>query len=48
MKIKNILLIEARRWGVPAMSFIADKCPNLNIYVVDIDIEKINYLNNNH
>lgn len=33
MKIKKILLIEARHVGVPAMSFIADKCPNLNIYM---------------
>ncbi len=46
MKIKNICCIGAGYVGGPTMTVIADKCPKLNIYVVDIDIEKINAWNN--
>ena len=45
MKIRNICCIGAGYVGGPTMSVIADKCPDLNIYVVDIDIEKINLWN---
>ena len=47
MKIKNICCIGAGYVGGPTMSVIADKCPNLTIYVVDIDIEKIKSWNSN-
>ena len=41
MEIKNICCIGAGYVGGPTMTVIADKCPNLEIQVVDIDKEKI-------
>ena len=32
--------------GGPTMAVIADKCPNLNVTVVDINQERINQWNN--
>ncbi len=40
-KIKKICCIGAGYVGGPTMAVIADKCPNLEIQVVDIDEEKI-------
>ena len=44
-KIKNICCIGAGYVGGPTMSVIANKCPDININVVDIDQEKINLWN---
>ena len=41
MKIKNICCIGAGYVGGPTMSIIAQKNPNINIYVVDINPDKI-------
>ena len=46
-KIKNICCIGAGYVGAPTMSVIANKCPHLNINVVDTDEEKINLWNTN-
>ena len=46
MKISNICCIGAGYVGGPTMSVIADKCNNIDVYVVDIDKEKINSWNN--
>ena len=43
--LKNICCIGAGYVGGPTMAVIADKCPNLNIYVVDINKEKIEQWN---
>ena len=41
MKIKNICCIGAGYVGGPTMAVIADKCPHLQINVVDINLERI-------
>tara|TARA_B100001057_G_scaffold499798_1_gene611851 strand:- start:16483 stop:17838 length:1356 start_codon:yes stop_codon:yes gene_type:complete len=41
MKIKNIACIGAGYVGGPTMAVIALKCPEINVTVVDIDINKI-------
>ena len=45
MKIKNICCIGAGYVGGPTMSVIADKCPNIQIEVVDLDIKRIQQWN---
>ncbi len=44
-KIKNICCIGAGYVGGPTMAVLADKCPFLNIYVVDLNQEKIQQWN---
>ena len=44
--LKNICCIGAGYVGGPTMAVIADKCPNLNIYVVDINKNKIDQITN--
>ncbi len=46
MKIKNICCIGAGYVGGPTMAVIADKCPNIQINVVDINEQRINDWNN--
>ena len=46
--IKNICCIGAGYVGGPTMSVIADKCPHLNINVVDINEQRINAWNSNN
>ena len=41
MKIKNICCIGAGYVGGPTMSVLADKCPNIQIEVVDLDMKRI-------
>ena len=41
IKVNNICCIGAGYVGGPTMAVIADKCPNININVVDIDEERI-------
>ena len=41
MKIKNICCIGAGYVGGPTMAVIADKCPNIEINIVDINKERI-------
>ena len=43
--LKNICCIGAGYVGGPTMAVIANKCPNLNIYVVDINKERIEQWN---
>ena len=45
-KIKNICCIGAGYVGGPTMAVIADKCPHLNIYVVDVNEKRISDWNN--
>ena len=45
-KVSNICCIGAGYVGGPTMAVIADKCPHLNVYVVDINKEKIDNWNN--
>ena len=45
MKIKNICCIGAGYVGGPTMSVIADKCPDLNVNVVDIKSDRITLWN---
>ena len=40
-EIKNICCIGAGYVGGPTMAVIADKCPNLNVEVVDLNEERI-------
>jgi len=47
-KIKKICCIGAGYVGGPTMAVIADKCPNLEINVVDINKERIECWNNNN
>ena len=42
---KNICCIGAGYVGGPTMAVIADKCPDINVYVVDINIKKIELWN---
>ena len=46
--IKNICCIGAGYVGGPTMCVIADKCPNLNINVVDINEQRIKAWNSNN
>ena len=46
MKIKNICCIGAGYVGGPTMTVIADKCPNIQIEVVDLNEERIKNWNN--
>ena len=46
MLIKNICCIGAGYVGGPTMAVIADKCPHIQINVVDINDERINAWNN--
>ena len=46
MKIKNICCIGAGYVGGPTMAVIADKCPDIAIEVVDLNLERINNWNN--
>ncbi len=45
-KIKNICCIGAGYVGGPTMAVIADKCPNINVEVIDINKERIDDWNN--
>ena len=47
MKIKNICCIGAGYVGGPTMAVFADKCPNIQVEVVDLNEEKIINWNNN-
>ena len=40
-EIKNICCIGAGYVGGPTMAVIADKCPHLNVEVVDLNEERI-------
>ncbi len=44
--IRNICCLGAGYVGGPTMAVIADKCPNLNVTVLDINQERINQWNN--
>ena len=46
MEIKNICCIGAGYVGGPTMAVFADKCPNIQIEVVDLNKERINKWNN--
>ncbi len=46
LKIKNICCIGAGYVGGPTMAVIALKCPNIQVNVVDLDLEKIKNWNN--
>ena len=46
MEIKNICCIGAGYVGGPTMAVIADKCPNLQIEVVDLNEDRIKNWNN--
>ena len=41
MKIKNICCIGAGYVGGPTMAVIADKCPDIQIHVVDLNEDRI-------
>ena len=41
-KIKNICCIGAGYVGGPTMTVIADKCPEINVEVVDLNKQRIN------
>ena len=41
MQIRNICCIGAGYVGGPTMAVIADKCPNIQVNVVDINEERI-------
>ena len=45
-KVKNICCIGAGYVGGPTMAVIAKYCPDINVYVVDIDKQKISNWNN--
>ena len=45
IKIKNICCIGAGYVGGPTMAIIADKCPDINVEVVDLNKERINKWN---
>ena len=47
MKIKKICCIGAGYVGGPTMAVFADKCPHIQIDVVDLNVEKIKNWNNN-
>ena len=43
--IKNICCIGAGYVGGPTMSVLADKCPEIQVNVVDLNVERINAWN---
>ena len=45
--IKNICCIGAGYVGGPTMAVIANKCPNIQVEVVDINLERIKNWNSN-
>ena len=45
IKIKNICCIWSRIRGGPTMAVIADKCPDINVNVVDTNKERIDLWN---
>ena len=45
MKIKNICCIGAGYVGGPTMAVIADKCPDIQVHVVDFNKDRINKWN---
>ena len=45
MEIKNICCIGAGYVGGPTMAVIADKCPDIQIHVVDFNKDRINKWN---
>ena len=47
-EIKKICCLGAGYVGGPTMAVIADKCPNLNVTVVDINQERINPVSYTH
>ena len=47
MAIHNICCIGAGYVGGPTMAVIADKCPDIQVEVVDINEERINKWNSN-
>ena len=47
-KIKTICCIGAGYVGGPTMSVIADKCPNININIVDKNKERIELWNSSN
>ena len=47
-KIRKICCIGAGYVGGPTMAVIADKCPNIQIDVVDLNNERISNWNNNN
>ena len=48
MKIRNICCIGAGYVGGPTMAVIAQKNPNIDVYVVDMNVDKINAWNSNN
>ncbi len=46
-KVRNICCIGAGYVGGPTMAVIAEQCPNINVYVADIDKQKIAKWNSN-
>ena len=48
MKIKNICCIGAGYVGGPTMSMMADKCPDIQVDVVDKNIERIKLWNSSN
>ena len=44
-KVRNICCIGAGYVGGPTMAVIADKCPQINVEVVDLDVERIDRWN---
>ena len=46
MKIKNICCIGAGYVGGPTMAVIADKCPHIQVEVVDLNLDRIKSWNN--
>ena len=46
MEINNICCIGAGFVGGPTMAVIADKCPHIQVEVVDINLDRINNWNN--
>ena len=48
MKIKNICCIGAGYVGGPTMSIVAQKNPNINVYVVDMNADKIDAWNSDN
>ena len=48
MKIKNICCIGAGYVGGPTMAVIADKCPHINVEVVDLNKKRIDKWNDDN
>ena len=47
-KIKTICCIGAGYVGGPTMAVLADKCPHINVYVVDKNKDRINAWNSDN